>query len=403
MTECFIYDAVRTPRGRGRKKDGGLADAPPLRMAKAVLQALPERGGFDSKEIEDVILGCVEPVGEQGANVGRMAAMIAGYDDRVPGVQLNRFCSSGLEAVNIAAAKVKAGDVDLIVGGGLESMSRISMGAAGGAWSTDPELAWGSSFVPQGISADLIATKFGYSRTDVDAFAVQSQRRAGAAWEGGRFQRSIVPVRDDIGVTMLDRDEHMRPATTLQDLGQLTPSFESMGRNFGFDAVAIQKHPEVEQIHHVHHAGNSSGIVDGAAAVLVGSREAGRRLGLAPRARIVRSATVGTEPCIMLTGPGPASRKALAKAQMQTSDIDLWEINEAFSAVCLLFMEEMGIDHSILNVNGGAIAFGHPLGATGAMLVGTMLDELERRDLSTALITLCVGAGMGTSTIIERV
>jgi acetyl-CoA C-acetyltransferase len=403
MTECFIYDAVRTPRGRGRKKDGGLADAPPLRMAKAVLQALPERGGFDSKEIEDVILGCVEPVGEQGANVGRMAAMIAGYDDRVPGVQLNRFCSSGLEAVNIAAAKVKAGDVDLIVGGGLESMSRISMGAAGGAWSTDPELAWGSSFVPQGISADLIATKFGYSRTDVDAFAVQSQRRAGAAWEGGRFQRSIVPVRDDIGVTMLDRDEHMRPATTLQDLGQLTPSFESMGRNFGFDAVAIQKHPEVEQIHHVHHAGNSSGIVDGAAAVLVGSREAGRRLGLAPRARIVRSATVGTEPCIMLTGPGPASRKALAKAQMQTSDIDLWEINEAFSAVCLLFMEEMGIDHSILNVNGGAIAFGHPLGATGAMLLGTMLDELERRDLSTALITLCVGAGMGTSTIIERV
>ncbi|MGB8222584.1 MAG: acetyl-CoA C-acetyltransferase [Polyangiales bacterium] len=403
MTECFIYDAVRTPRGKGRKKDGALADAPPLRMAKAVLQALPERGGFDSKEIEDVILGCVEPVGEQGANVGRMAAMVAGYDDCVPGVQLNRFCSSGLEAVNIAAAKVKAGDVDLIVGGGLESMSRISMGAAGGAWSTDPELAWGSSFVPQGISADLIATKFGYSRADVDAFAVQSQRRAGAAWEGGRFQRSIVPVMDDIGVTMLDRDEHMRPATTLQDLGQLTPSFESMGRNFGFDAVAIQKHPEVEQIHHVHHAGNSSGIVDGAAAVLVGSREAGRRLGLAPRARIVRSATVGSEPCIMLTGPGPASRKALAKAQMQTSDIDLWEINEAFSAVCLLFMEEMGVDHSILNVNGGAIAFGHPLGATGAMLLGTMLDELERRDLSTALITLCVGAGMGTSTIIERV
>jgi len=403
MTECFIYDAVRTPRGRGRKKDGGLADAPPLRMAKAVLQALPERGGFDSKEIEDVILGCVEPVGEQGANVGRMAAMIASYDERVPGVQLNRFCSSGLEAVNIAAAKVKAGDVDLVVGGGLESMSRISMGAAGGAWSTDPELAWGSSFVPQGISADLIATKHGYSRADVDAFAVQSQRRAAEAWEGGRFDRSIVPVKDDIGVIMLDRDEHMRPGTTLQDLGELTPSFEMMGRNFGFDAVAIQKHPEVELIHHVHHAGNSSGVVDGAAAVLVGSQEAGRRLGLQPRARIVRSATVGSEPCIMLTGPGPASRKALAKAGMQTSDIDLWEINEAFSAVCLLFMEEMGVDHSILNVNGGAIAFGHPLGATGAMLLGTVLDELERRDLNTALITLCVGAGMGTSTIIERV
>jgi len=403
MTDCFIYDAVRTPRGKGRKKDGALADAAPLRMAKAVLQALPARSGFDSQEIEDVILGCVEPVGEQGANVGRMAALIAGYDERVPGVQLNRFCSSGLEAVNIAAAKVKAGDVDLIVGGGVESMSRIAMGASGGAWATDPELAWGTSFVPQGIGADLVATKHGYSRADVDAFAVESQRRAAAAWEGGRFDKSIVPVRDDIGVVMLDRDEHMRPGTTIAELAQLQPSFEMMGRNFGFDAVAIQKHPEVEQIDHVHHAGNSSGIVDGAAAVLVGSEAAGQRLGLKPRARIVKSATVGSEPCIMLTGPGPASRKALAKARMQASDIDLWEINEAFSAVCLLFMEEMGIDHSVTNVNGGAIAFGHPLGATGAMLVGTMLDELERRDLNTALITLCVGAGMGTTTIIERV
>jgi acetyl-CoA C-acetyltransferase len=403
MTDCFIYDAVRTPRGKGRKKDGALADAPPLRMAQAVLQALPERGDFDSKEIEDVILGCVEPVGEQGANVGRMAAMISGYDESVPGVQLNRFCSSGLEAVNIAAAKVKAGDVDLILGGGMESMSRISMGAAGGAWSTDPELAWETSFVPQGIGADLIATKQGYSRQDVDAFAVESQRRAAAAWEGGYFDKSIVPVKDSIGVTMLDRDEHMRPGTTLEGLGQLKASFEMMGRNFGFDAVAIQKHPEVEQINHVHHAGNSSGIVDGAAAVLVGNKEVGKRLGLKPRARLVKSATVGSEPCIMLTGPMPASRKALAKAGMQTSDIDLWEINEAFSAVCLLFMEEMGIDHSVTNVNGGAIAFGHPLGATGAMLLGTMLDELERRDLNTALITLCVGAGMGTSTIIERV
>ena len=403
MTDCFIYDAVRTPRGKGRKKDGALADAPPLRMAQAVLQALPERGDFDSKEIEDVILGCVEPVGEQGANVGRMAAMISGYDESVPGVQLNRFCSSGLEAVNIAAAKVKAGDVDLILGGGMESMSRISMGAAGGAWSTDPELAWETSFVPQGIGADLIATKQGYSRQDVDAFAVESQRRAAAAWEGGYFDKSIVPVKDSIGVTMLDRDEHMRPGTTLEDLGKLKASFEMMGRNFGFDAVAIQKHPEVEQINHVHHAGNSSGIVDGAAAVLVGNKEVGKRLGLKPRARLVKSATVGSEPCIMLTGPMPASRKALAKAGMQTSGIDLWEINEAFSAVCLLFMEEMGIDHSVTNVNGGAIAFGHPLGATGAMLLGTMLDELERRDLNTALITLCVGAGMGTSTIIERV
>ncbi|MGB9338858.1 MAG: acetyl-CoA C-acetyltransferase [Polyangiales bacterium] len=403
MTDCFIYDAVRTPRGKGRKKDGALADAPPLRMAKTVLQALPERGKFDSKEIEDVILGCVEPVGEQGANVGRMAALISGYDDSVPGVQLNRFCSSGLEAVNIAAAKVKAGDVDLIVGGGMESMSRISMGAAGGAWSTDPELAWGTSFVPQGIGADLIATKYGYSREDVDAFAVESQRRGADAWEAGHFAKSIVPVQDRIGVTMLDRDEHMRPGTTLEDLAKLKPSFEMMGRNFGFDAVAIQKHPDVEQIKHVHHAGNSSGIVDGAAAVLLGSKEAGERLGLEPRARVLKSATVGSEPCIMLTGPMPASRKALTKAGMKASDIDLWEINEAFSSVCLLFMEEMGIDRSITNVNGGAIAFGHPLGATGAMLLGTMLDELERRDLSTALITLCVGAGMGTSTIIERV
>jgi acetyl-CoA C-acetyltransferase len=403
MTDCFIYDAVRTPRGKGRKKDGALADAPPLRMAKAVLQALPERGGFDSKEIEDVIFGCVEPVGEQGANVGRMAAMLSGYDDSVPGVQLNRFCASGLEAVNIGAAKVKAGDVDLIVGGGMESMSRLSMGASGGAWSADPELAWGTSFVPQGIGADLIATKYGYSRQDVDAFAVESQKRGAAAWEGGHFSKSIVPVKDVVGVTMLDRDEHMRPGTTLEDLAQLKPSFEMMGQNFGFNAVAIQKHPEVEQITHVHHAGNSSGIVDGSAAVLLGSKEAGERLGLKPRARIVKSATVGSEPCIMLTGPMPASRKVLGKAGMQTSDIDLWEINEAFASVCLLFMDEMGIDHSVTNVNGGAIAFGHPLGATGAMLVGTMLDELERRDLNTALITLCVGAGMGTSTIIERV
>jgi acetyl-CoA C-acetyltransferase len=403
MTDCFIYDAVRTPRGKGRKKDGALADAPPLRMAQAVLQALPERGDFDSKEIEDVIFGCVEPVGEQGANVGRMAAMLSGYDDCVPGVQLNRFCASGLEAVNIGAAKVKAGDVDLIVGGGLESMSRLSMGASGGAWSADPELAWGTSFVPQGVGADLIATKYGYSRQDVDSFAVESQKRGGAAWEGGHFGKSIVPVKDAVGVTMLDRDEHMRPGTTVEDLAQLKPSFEMMGQNFGFNAVAIQKHPDVEQINHVHHAGNSSGIVDGSAAVLLGSKEAGERLGLKPRARIVKSATVGSEPCIMLTGPMPASRKVLGKAGMQNSDIDLWEINEAFASVCLLFMDEMGIDHSVTNVNGGAIAFGHPLGATGAMLIGTMLDELERRDLNTALITLCVGAGMGTSTIIERV
>lgn len=403
MTDCFIYDAVRTPRGKGRKKDGALADATPLRLAETVLRALTARGGFDSAEIEDVVFGCVEPVGEQGANVGRMAALRSGYDDRVPGVQLNRFCSSGLEAINIAAAKVKAGDAELIVGGGMESMSRIAMGAAGGAWASDPGLAWSTSFVPQGISADLIATKYGHSRREVDAFAVESQRRAAHAWTNGYFAGSIVPVKDTVGVTMLDHDEHMRPGTTLEDLSALKPSFETMGRNFGFDAVAIQKHPEVERIEHVHHAGNSSGIVDGAAAVLLGSKEAGERLGLRPRARIVRSATVGTEPCIMLTGPAPASHKALQRAGMTKSDVDLWEINEAFSSVCLLFMEEMRIDHSVTNVNGGAIAYGHPLGATGAMLLGTLLDELERRDLAVGLVTLCVGAGMGTSTIIERV
>jgi acetyl-CoA C-acetyltransferase len=403
MTDCFIYDAVRTPRGKGRKKDGALADATPLRLAETVLRALPARCGFDSAEIEDVVFGCVEPVGEQGANVGRMAALRSGYDDGVPGVQLNRFCSSGLEAINIAAAKVKAGDAELIVGGGMESMSRIAMGAAGGAWASDPDLAWRTSFVPQGISADLIATKCGHTRRDVDAFAVESQTRAAHAWANGYFAESIVPVKDTVGVTMLDHDEHMRPGTTLEDLSELKPSFETMGRNFGFDAVAIQKHPDVERIEHVHHAGNSSGIVDGAAAVLLGSKEAGQRLGLRPRARVVRSATVGTEPCIMLTGPAPASRKALQRAGMTESDVDLWEVNEAFASVCLLFMEEMRIDHSVTNVNGGAIAFGHPLGATGAMLLGTLLDELERRDLAVGLVTLCVGAGMGTSTIIERV
>lgn len=403
MRDCFIYDAVRTPRGKGRKRDGALADATPLRLAKTVLEAVPARGGFESAEIEDVVFGCVEPVGEQGANVGRMAALLSGYDERVPGLQLNRFCSSGLEAVNIAAAKVKAGDAELLIGGGMESMSRVAMGAAGGAWASDPELAWGTSFVPQGISADLIATKHGYSRRDVDAFALESQARAARAWEKGHFAGSIVPVKDAVGVTMLDYDEHMRPGTTLEELSQLKPSFETMGRSFGFDAVAIQKHPDVERIEHVHHAGNSSGIVDGAAAVLLGSKEAGERLDLRPRARIVRSATVGTEPCIMLTGPAPASKKALERAGMTKSDVDLWEVNEAFSSVCLLFMDEMGIDHSVVNVNGGAIAFGHPLGATGAMLLGTALDELERRDLSVGLVTLCVGAGMGTSTIIERV
>jgi acetyl-CoA C-acetyltransferase len=403
MSECYIYDAVRTPRGRGRLKDGALADATPLHLAKTVLAALPERSGFESGEIEDVILGCVEPAGEQGANIGRLASLYAGYDESVPGIQINRYCASGLEAVNLGAAKVKAGDLDLVVAGGVESMSRVPMGTAGGSWSTDPQIAFPTYFVPQGIGADLIATMHGYSRADVDGFAAESQRRAGVAWEERRFDRSIVPVKDLLGLTMLERDEHMRPGTTAADLGKLQASFQMMGEQFGFDAVALQRYPEVERIEHVHHAGNSSGIVDGASAVLLGSKAAGERLGLAPRARVVTSVSIGSEPCIMLTGPSIASKKALKRAGMSVSDIDLFEINEAFASVCLLFMEAMGIDHENVNVNGGAIAFGHPLGATGGMLVGTLIDELERRDARTALITLCVGAGMATTTIIERV
>jgi acetyl-CoA C-acetyltransferase len=384
-------------------KDGALADATPLHLATTVLCALPARGGFDTALIEDVILGCVEPAGEQGANIGRLASLAAGYDQSVPGIQINRYCASGLEAVNIAAAKVKAGHADIVVAGGVESMSRVPMGTAGGAWASDPAIAFPTFFVPQGVSADLIATIYGHRREDVDGFAVESQRRAAAAWEGGYFKRSIVPVKDIIGVTMLERDEHMRPGTTVADLSALAPAFQQMGENFGFDAVAIQRYPEVEKIRHVHHAGNSSGIVDGASAVLIGNKAAGKKLGLKPRARVVTSVSIGSEPCIMLTGPSIAAKKALARAKMKTSDIDLFEINEAFASVCLLFMEEMGIDKANTNVNGGAIAMGHPLGATGGMLVGIVLDELERRNKSTALITLCVGAGMGTATIIERV
>jgi acetyl-CoA C-acetyltransferase len=401
--ECFIYDAVRTPRGKGRLKDGALADVTPIHLATTVLAALPLRGGFDSALIDDVILGCVEPVGEQGANIGRLAALAAGYDQRVPGFQINRYCASGLEAVNIAAAKVKAGDLDIAVAGGVESMSRVPMGTAGGAWASDPSVAFPTFFVPQGVSADLIATLYGHRREAVDAFAVESQRRAAAAWEAGYFKRSIVPVKDIIGVTLLERDEHMRPGTTLADLGALPPAFQQMGENFGFDAVAMQRYPEVEKIQHVHHAGNSSGIVDGASAVLIGTKAAGKKLGLKPRAKVITSVSVGSEPCIMLTGPSIAAKKALERAKMKASNIDLFEINEAFASVCLLFMQEMGIDAANTNVNGGAIAMGHPLGATGGMLLGTVLDELERLGKSTALITLCVGAGMGTATIIERV
>ena len=403
VPDCYVYDAVRTPRGKGRLKDGALAEATPIHLVATVLRALPERGSFDSALIDDVILGCVEPAGEQGANIGRLAALAAGYDQSVPGIQINRYCASGLEAVNIAAAKIKAGHADIVVAGGVESMSRVPMGTAGGAWASDPSVAFPTFFVPQGVSADLIATLHGYRREDVDAFAVESQRRAAAAWEAMFFTKSIVPVKDIIGVTLLERDEYMRPGTTLADLAALAPAFQQMGETFGFDAVAMQRYPEVEKIQHVHHAGNSSGIVDGASAVLLGNKAAGKKLGLKPRAKVVTSVSVGSEPCIMLTGPSIASKKALARAKMKTSDIDLFEINEAFASVCLLFMQEMGIDGANTNVNGGAIAMGHPLGATGGMLLGTVLDELERRNKSTALITLCVGAGMGTTTIIERV
>ena len=402
MTEAYIYDAVRTPRGRG-KKDGSLHEITPVQLATQALEALRDRNKLDTALVDDVVLGCVAPVGEQGANIARAAALNAGFDDGVAGFQINRFCASGLEAVNIAAAKVISGEADFVIGGGVESMSRVPMGSDGGAMATDPAVAFKTYFVPQGISADLIATKYGYSRDDVDAYAVESQKRAGKAWDEGRFKNSIVPVKDVIGLEVLNHDENRRPETDMQSLASLKASFADMGQNYGFDSVAIQKYPEFEAINHVHHAGNSSAIVDGAAAVLVGSKEAGEKAGLSPRARLKMFASIGTEPTIMLTGPSFAAEKALKKAGMNTSDIDLWEINEAFSAVVLRFMEAMSVDHSILNVCGGAIALGHPLGATGAMILGTVLDELERTGKSTAMTALCIGGGMGTATIIERV
>jgi len=401
MTEAYIYDAVRTPRGRGRK-DGSLHEITPVQLATQALQAVRDRNDLDTSVVDDVVLGCVAPVGEQGSNIARVAAINAGYAETVAGFQLNRFCASGLEAVNVAAAKVMSGEADMAIGGGVESMSRVPMGSDGGAWPMDPSVAFDSYFVPQGISADLIATKYGHSRDDVDSYAVESQKRAKAAWDDNRFEKSIIPVKDVVGMTVLDRDEFMRPETTMQSLGALKPSFIDMGA-FGFDNVAIQKYPEIEKINHVHHAGNSSGIVDGAAAVLVGSKEMGEKLGIKPRARIKSMASIGSEPTIMLTGPSFAAEKALKRAGMSTSDIDVWELNEAFASVVLRFMEVLNIDHSDINVNGGAIAMGHPLGATGAMVLGTVLDELERSGKSTALTTLCIGAGMGTATIIERV
>ncbi len=399
--EAFIYDAVRTPRGKG-KKDGSLHGTTPLELAATTLRALRERNQLDTALVDDVVLGCVTPVGEQGACIARIAVLAAGYDQSVSGVQVNRFCASGLEACNMAAAQVMAGQAELSIGGGVEAMSRVPMGSDGGAWAVDPASAIPTYFVPQGISADVIATQSGYSRQDLDAYAVESHRRAQQAAHAGYFHRSIVPVRDINGMVVLARDETIRPQTTLATLGALKPSFTEMGEKYGFDAVIRQRYPDLERVNHVHHAGNSSGIVDGAAAVLIGNAAIGVRLGLKPRARIRAFATIGSEPSIMLTGPSYAAEKALKRAGMKASDIDLFELNEAFAAVVLRFMEVMAVPHDRINVNGGAIAMGHPLGATGAMILGTLLDEMERRNLATGLATLCVGAGMGIATIIER-
>ena len=402
MPEAYIYDHVRTPRGRG-KPDGSLHEVTALRLAETALRALKDRNGLDTRQVDDVVLGCVDPVGEAGGDIARAAALVADYGNHVPGVQINRFCASGLDAINFAAAQVMAGQHDLTVGGGVESMSRIGIGASGGAWPVDPSIAIKSYFMPQGISADLIATKYGFSRDECDAYAVESQKRAGRSWEAGLFDRSVVAVKDVNGITLLAKDEHMRPSTDMQSLGQLKPSFVQMGQMGGFDAVAIDAHPEVEAVEHVHHAGNSSGIVDGAAAVLIGSKEAGSAAGLKPRARIRAFANIGSDPALMLTGPVDVTKKVLARAGMTFSDIDLIEINEAFASVVLRFCQAFDLDPAGVNVNGGAIAMGHPLGATGAMILGTALDELERTGKERALVTLCIGAGMGTATIIERV
>jgi len=401
MTECFVYDTVRTPRGKGRK-DGALHEVTALELGSQVLRNIRDRNNLDTSKVDDVIFGCVDPVGEQGSNIARIAVLNADYDESVAGVQINRFCASGLEACNMAAAQVMSGQSDLTIGGGVESMSRVGMGASGGAWATDPAIAIKSYFSPQGIGADLIATLEGFSRDDVDAYSVESQKRAQHAWKNGYFKKSVTPVKDINGLTILDHDEHMRPDTTMQSLASLQPAFQMPGE-FAFDAVAQQRYPEVEQINHVHHAGNSSGIVDGAAAVLMGTKEAGRAAGMKPRARIRAFASIGSEPSIMLTGPTYVTEKVLKRAGMKVEDIDLYELNEAFASVVLRFMKHLNIPHDKVNVNGGAIAMGHPLGATGAMILGTVLDELERRNKTTALVTLCVGAGMGTATIIERV
>ncbi len=403
MTDAYVYDAIRTPRGKG-KATGSLHTVKPVQLVAGLLDEVRARNPeLDPAQIDDLVLGTVEPHGDQGGVVARTAAIFAGMPEPVAGQQLSRYCGSGLEAVNQAAARVRSGWEDLILAGGVESMSREPMGSGGDPWAMDAEVNYATSFVPQGISADLIATTEGFTREDVDAFALESQVRAGKAWADGRFDRSVVPVRDLSGRVILDRDETVRPDATMEALGALKPSFAMIGEAGGFDAVALQRYTRVEAIEHVHTAGNSSGIVDGAALVLVGSQEAGRRHGLTPRARIRAAAVTGSEPTIMLTGPAPASRKALAKAGMTVADLDLIEINEAFASVALKLMRDLDVDHDVTNVNGGAIAMGHPLGATGAMLLGTIVDELERRDLTTGLVTLCIGGGMGIATIVERV
>ncbi|WP_062230753.1 acetyl-CoA C-acetyltransferase [Aureimonas sp. N4] len=402
MSEAYIYDHVRTPRGRG-KKDGSLHEVPAVRLAARVLESLRDRNGLDTAEVDDIIFGCVDPVGEAGSVIPKAAAFEAGYDFAAPGMQISRFCASGLDAVNLGASKIAFGSDDIVIAGGVESMSRVGMGMSGGAWIMDPSVGIPAYFMPQGISADLIATKYGFSRDDVDAYAVESQRRAAQAWADGRFAKSVIPVRDQNGLVILDRDEHMRPSTDMQSLGSLNASFAAHGEMGGYDAVAIQAHPELESVDHVHHAGNSSGIVDGAGAVLLGSKRAGETLGLKPRARIRTFANIGSDPALMLTGPVDVTKKLLERSGMALSDIDLFELNEAFAAVVLRYCQAFEIDPAIMNVNGGAIAMGHPLGATGAMILGTVLDELERQDKQTALVTLCIGAGMGTATVIERV
>ncbi|MHA3701499.1 acetyl-CoA C-acetyltransferase [Jatrophihabitans sp. YIM 134969] len=403
MTEAFVYDAIRTPRGKG-KANGSLHGSKPVSLVVGLLDELRKRNpGLDPSRVEDIVLGCVTPVGDQGADIARTAALAAGYETSGPGFQLNRFCASGLEAVNVAAQKVRSGWEDLLVAGGVESMSRVPMGSDGGAWAMDPETAYDTSFVPQGVSADLIATVEGFSREDVDLFAVESQERAAKALADGAFARSVIPVVDVNGRIVLEQDEFPRPGTSPETLAALKPSFAAVGEGGGFDAVALQKYHWIEKIRHVHTPGNSSGIVDGAATLLIGNEQVGTDLGLTPRARIVSVGVVGTEPTIMLTGPVPSAQKALAKAGLSFEDIDLFEVNEAFAAVVMKFMKDTGVPHEKVNVNGGAIALGHPLGATGAMILGTVIDELERRDQRYGLATLCVGGGMGVATIVERV